>query len=527
MSKIKLTGTDKLKKKVNVMRKKLLLIIVLLHLFTILGALGANTTNTFKLEYQFRDEGDHWFPLYFTINDVNGDGKKDIIASEIYRRSDITQKWRLNVLLQTKDYCFYSNYSYVFDFVATIKNPFVCDMNNDGKQDIILLKENLSLDENMLCIFYQDSSSFHLQSYPYSGEKVYVTDMNGDTKPDILILSQKYFNKTRFGIIKILYFNSKQVIEIDEFTIEIPFYRDHYTNRIPYFFYDFLVEDLNNDNLADIISLESINDYYGSFSVLLNMGKHNGFKVDTTINLNDTWEVSSLDIYRKQGSNNFTLAVSYSVPGSFAVFTIDSLQRIYKQYYFHDETRMYWGIEKIFCEDFDSNGWPEIICQYDSMYLFRGNQTALWYLAESFGTGDPIEEQLITLVDDIDNDGDLDFIMVKIWDKHYYFFINQTVQSTQVNSSTYLPSTFQLSQNYPNPFNTTTFIPFEVNSFGEVSLSILDITGRQTALVLNRKFYSPGRYSIPFNALSLPTGLYFYQIETQGQTGIKKMLLIR
>lgn len=509
------------------MQKVLFNIILFFNLLIITIVWGQKISQTFKLEYQFRDEGDHWFPLYFTINDINGDGKKDIITSEIYRRSDISQKWRLNVLLQDENYCFYSNYSYVFDLVATTRKPFVCDMNNDGKQDIILLKRNLSMDENALCIFYQDTSAFHLQSYPYSGEKVYAADMNGDTQPDILILDQKYSNKTRFGIIKILYLKDKQVAGIDEYTIEIPFYRYHYTDKIPYFFSEFLVEDLNNDNLQDIISLENMNDYYGSFSVLLNMGNHNGFKVDTTIDLNDAWEVSALDIYRNQKTNCFTLAVSYSLPSSFVVFTIDSLLTIHKQYYVHDETRMYWGIERIFCKDFDFDSWPEIICQNDSMYLFRSNQTALWYLAESFGTGDPIEERFRIIVDDIDYDGDLDIIMDKIWDKHYYFFINQTVQSTQVNSSTYLPSTFQLGQNYPNPFNATTFIPFELISPGEISLSIFDITGRQAVLLLNRQFYSPGKYSIPFNAQSLPTGLYFYRLETQGQTVIKKMLFIR
>ncbi|HPG39326.1 MAG TPA: T9SS type A sorting domain-containing protein [bacterium] len=99
--------------------------------------------------------------------------------------------------------------------------------------------------------------------------------------------------------------------------------------------------------------------------------------------------------------------------------------------------------------------------------------------------------------------------------------------STGISERTFKCKTFKLLQNYPNPFNAATLIPFEVIDPGEVTLSIIDISGRQTVCLLNRHYYHPGMYSIQLDARSLPAGLYFYHLATQGQSDIKKMLLIR
>lgn len=89
-----------------------------------------------------------------------------------------------------------------------------------------------------------------------------------------------------------------------------------------------------------------------------------------------------------------------------------------------------------------------------------------------------------------------------------------------------LPKTFFLSQNYPNPFNPTTTINYQlpVNSF--VTLAIFDALGREVAELVNEE-RPVGSYTVKFDADGLPSGIYFYQIKTNGFTQTKKLLLMK
>lgn len=92
--------------------------------------------------------------------------------------------------------------------------------------------------------------------------------------------------------------------------------------------------------------------------------------------------------------------------------------------------------------------------------------------------------------------------------------------------STELPDKFELSQNYPNPFNPTTKINFSIRNSGFVSLKVYDINGKEAAQLVNEKM-STGKYSVDFNSTGLPSGTYYYRIESQGFTETKKMILIK
>jgi hypothetical protein len=83
-----------------------------------------------------------------------------------------------------------------------------------------------------------------------------------------------------------------------------------------------------------------------------------------------------------------------------------------------------------------------------------------------------------------------------------------------------------LLSNYPNPFNPTTVIQFQVQSFGLVSLKVYDLLGREIA-VLVREQKEPGVYSVRWDAGHLPSGMYFYRLESANKFYIQKMLLVR
>ena len=91
---------------------------------------------------------------------------------------------------------------------------------------------------------------------------------------------------------------------------------------------------------------------------------------------------------------------------------------------------------------------------------------------------------------------------------------------------TIVPSTYSLNQNYPNPFNPVTKINFAIPKQGLVSLKIYDVLGRQVRTLVN-EVKAPGSYSVDFNGADLSSGVYFYRLESNGFTDIKKMMLIK
>jgi hypothetical protein len=93
---------------------------------------------------------------------------------------------------------------------------------------------------------------------------------------------------------------------------------------------------------------------------------------------------------------------------------------------------------------------------------------------------------------------------------------------------------FRLYQNYPNPFNPTTTIKFTVAavvdanfaSSTNVVLNIYDILGRKIKTLINE--YKPaGTYEVQFDASSLSSGVYFYQLSAGDFVQTKKLMLIK
>jgi hypothetical protein len=88
-------------------------------------------------------------------------------------------------------------------------------------------------------------------------------------------------------------------------------------------------------------------------------------------------------------------------------------------------------------------------------------------------------------------------------------------------------SGFSLSQNYPNPFNPATTIRYSVAKRSFVTLKVYNILGQEIKTLVEDEV-NPGVHEISFAAGSLPSGTYFYRLETSsGFTAIKKMILLK
>jgi hypothetical protein len=85
---------------------------------------------------------------------------------------------------------------------------------------------------------------------------------------------------------------------------------------------------------------------------------------------------------------------------------------------------------------------------------------------------------------------------------------------------------FRLEQNYPNPFNPSTLIKFSVPTNGRVIMKIYNVIGRLVSVLVNGNF-EKGNYSVEFNGSDLPSGVYFYKLESGGYSDIKKLVLLK
>jgi hypothetical protein len=85
---------------------------------------------------------------------------------------------------------------------------------------------------------------------------------------------------------------------------------------------------------------------------------------------------------------------------------------------------------------------------------------------------------------------------------------------------------YALEQNYPNPFNPTTVISYQLADRGWVKLSVYNIRGQRTAMLVNEN-QAAGSHSIEFDASGLASGVYFYQLETEKFSKIRKMVLMK
>lgn len=89
-----------------------------------------------------------------------------------------------------------------------------------------------------------------------------------------------------------------------------------------------------------------------------------------------------------------------------------------------------------------------------------------------------------------------------------------------------LPGNFALGQNHPNPFNPSTIIPFSLPAPAAFALEVYDITGRLAWRGAEGTF-TAGDHEMAFDGSSLPSGVYFYRLNTPFGSQTRKMTLVK
>jgi hypothetical protein len=90
-----------------------------------------------------------------------------------------------------------------------------------------------------------------------------------------------------------------------------------------------------------------------------------------------------------------------------------------------------------------------------------------------------------------------------------------------------------LNQNFPNPFNPSTVISFIKPRAGKVSLNIYNVRGQLVKTLIDEgKELSAGEHRVVWhgvdnNGRGVASGVYFYRLETGGESVVRRMVLMK
>jgi len=117
-------------------------------------------------------------------------------------------------------------------------------------------------------------------------------------------------------------------------------------------------------------------------------------------------------------------------------------------------------------------------------------------------------------------------IWIGCYDSGISIYNRNGISSVFSEETISLPISYTLLQNYPNPFNPSTTIKYNLPKDSQVQIKVFDILGRQVVELINEEKMS-GTYEIKFNASSLASGIYYYQLRAGDYVETKKMILLK
>jgi hypothetical protein len=103
---------------------------------------------------------------------------------------------------------------------------------------------------------------------------------------------------------------------------------------------------------------------------------------------------------------------------------------------------------------------------------------------------------------------------------------SDSLQTEILTDPVILPDHIELYQNYPNPFNPSTTVRFQIGKRMSVNLSVYDILGQKVITLCNETL-GQGIYARTFDGIGLCAGIYFINLNTEGYSQSKKMILLK
>jgi Secretion system C-terminal sorting domain len=98
--------------------------------------------------------------------------------------------------------------------------------------------------------------------------------------------------------------------------------------------------------------------------------------------------------------------------------------------------------------------------------------------------------------------------------------------TTGITDKSNLAKDFVIYPAYPNPFNNSTVISFNLPEQSPVKINVFNIAGEKIKTLVNSEM-QPGLHKIRWNADEVPSGVYFYAIETKNSVETRKLILLK
>ena len=128
---------------------------------------------------------------------------------------------------------------------------------------------------------------------------------------------------------------------------------------------------------------------------------------------------------------------------------------------------------------------------------------------------------------DIDDDGDMDVLSAS--GNKIVWYENMLITGIETKATS-IPEKFILHQNYPNPFNPQTMIEYQLPQTCHVRLVVYNLLGQEIATLLDQ-VQQTGQFNVVWDGKDnygrvVPSGVYFYRLETENFSEMKSMILL-
>ncbi len=169
--------------------------------------------------------------------------------------------------------------------------------------------------------------------------------------------------------------------------------------------------------------------------------------------------------------------------------------------------------------------WVTASEQDNDCFLLHRRTTSGWIeIAVIPGQGNSTSEQSYHYTDrNLRNGVPYDYLLMS---KDIAGVVEELATISATPTASVVPQDYALYQNFPNPFNAATAIRFDLKERSFVDLSVFDITGRQVATLIHEELPA-SHQTVTFNAGELPSGIYFYRLQTASFTSTKKMVFLK
>ena len=172
---------------------------------------------------------------------------------------------------------------------------------------------------------------------------------------------------------------------------------------------------------------------------------------------------------------------------------------------------------------YDSWFWEKIVVNGDSVSIWAfadgaaPADTATWtYTTDNVAVGAGLPTFIIVGVTDDDSSA---VHVDEVW-------YNETPTGMGISDDAPIASSYELGQNYPNPSNPTTHIRFNIPETGNTKLTVFNIMGEAVANLVDG-VVPAGGHTVSWNAANMPTGVYFYRMESGNFSQTRKLLLVK